>query len=317
MKNVVKKFIGVDIGGMTIKGIIINNSGEIIVEDCVPTDADKSAEAMLGNIVNLINRMISAAGVLKREVSGVGIGCPGLIDSKNGMVVFAGNLNLEYYPLAKGVSDKVGLPVKLTNDANAAALGEAKFGAGKKYTDSVLVTLGTGVGGGIVIDGKLFEGGKSAGAEIGHTVIVEDGLQCTCGRRGCFEVYCSARALREQTRAAMEADKSSAMWQAYTPETVSGRTPFEYAESDETAKKVVDTYVKHLACGITDIINIFRPQVVMLGGGVSEQGERLTVPVQKLVNGEMFAGTTFAPVKIVKAALGSKAGAFGAAALFM
>ena len=121
----------------------------------------------------------------------------------------------------------------------------------------------------------------------------------------------------EQTRAAMEADKSSAMWQAYTPETVSGRTPFEYAESDETAKKVVDTYVKHLACGITDIINIFRPQVVMLGGGVSEQGERLTVPVQKLVNGEMFAGTTFAPVKIVKAALGSKAGAFGAAALFM
>ncbi len=317
LKNVVKKFIGVDIGGMTIKGIIINNSGEIIVEDCVPTDADKSAEAMLGNIVNLINRMISAAGVLKREVSGVGIGCPGLIDSKNGMVVFAGNLNLEYYPLAKGVSDKVGLPVKLTNDANAAALGEAKFGAGKKYTDSVLVTLGTGVGGGIVIDGKLFEGGKSAGAEIGHTVIVEDGLQCTCGRRGCFERYASARALMEQTRAAMEANKSSAMWQAYTPETVSGRTPFEYAESDETAKKVVDTYVKHLACGITDIINIFRPQVVMLGGGVSEQGERLTVPVQKLVNGEMFAGTTFAPVKIVKAALGSKAGAFGAAALFM
>ena len=181
----------------------------------------------------------------------------------------------------------------------------------------MLVTLGTGVGGGIVIYGKLFEGGKSAGAEIGHMVIVEDGLPCTCGRKGCFERYASARALMEQTRAAMNADKSSAMWKTYTPETVSGKTPFEYADVDASAKKVVDTYAKHLACGITNIINVFRPQVVMLGGGVSEQGERLTVPVQKLVSEEMFAGTTFAPVKIVKADLGSKAGAFGAAALFM
>ena len=205
----------------------------------------------------------------------------------------------------------------MTNDANAAALGEAKFGAGKEYSDSILVTLGTGVGGGIIIDGKLFEGGKSAGTEIGHTVIETNGYPCTCGRWGCFECYASATALMRKTKDAMEEDTGSEMWKTYTPQTVSGKTPFEYAETDIAAKQVVDWYVKHLACGITNLANVFRPQVVMLGGGVSEQGERLTVPVQRLVDKELFAGTDFAPVKVVKASLGSRAGAYGAAALWM
>ena len=317
LKNFVKKFIGVDIGGMTIKGVIINHLGEVLSRNDIVTGAENGGDAMCSNIVTLINGMLSETGVLKSEIAGVGIGCPGLIDSKNGTVVFAGNLGLDYYPLAQKVSDKVGLPVKLTNDANAAALGEAKFGAGKKYTDSILVTLGTGVGGGIVIDGNLFEGGNSAGTEIGHTVIVADGVQCTCGRKGCFECYSSASALMRKTREEMKNNASSAMWNTYTPETVSGKTPFEYAETDETARGIVDWYVKYLACGITNLVNVFRPQVVMLGGGVSEQGEKLTEPVQKLVAREILAGMSFAPVKVVKATLGSKAGAFGAAALFM
>lgn len=316
-RNNVKKFIGIDIGGTAIKGIIINNLGNILAEGSVPTDADKGADVMMSNIVDLVNEMLASIDIVKREISGIGIGCPGLIDSKNGMVVFAGNLNLKYYPLASEVSDRIGLPVKITNDANAAALGEAKFGAGKKFDNSVLVTLGTGVGGGIVIDGKLFEGGSSAGTEIGHTVIVENGIKCTCGRCGCFERYASARALTEQTREAMLAHKESKMWNTYTDETANGKTPFDYYDSDETAKSVVDGYIKHLACGVTNIVNIFRPQVVMLGGGVSEQGDRLTVPVQKLVDKEIFAGTLYAPVKVVKATLGSKAGGFGAAALLM
>ena len=121
----------------------------------------------------------------------------------------------------------------------------------------------------------------------------------------------------EQTKAAMDADRNSKMWNSYTLETVSGKTPFEYAETDATAKTVVDNYISHLACGIVNIANVFRPEVVMLGGGVSEQGERLTDPLQKLINQEIFAGTGYAPVKVVKASLGSKAGAFGAAALIM
>lgn len=315
--NLLKKFIGIDIGGMTIKGMVICSDGKVLSEESIETGSEYGGDTVCRNIVTLINKMIRNTGGLKSDFKGVGIGCPGLIDSKRGTVVFAGNLNLRYYPLASSVSDSVGLPVKITNDANAAALGEAKFGAGKKYGDSLLVTLGTGVGGGIVIDGKLFEGGKSAGAEIGHTVIVENGLPCTCGRLGCFERYASARALMEQTKEAMKKDRNSKMWNSYSLETVSGKTPFEYADTDTAAKAVVDNYIKYLACGIVNIANVFRPEAVMLGGGVSEQGERLTLPLQKLIDKQIFAGTDYAPVKVVKASLGSKAGAYGAAALWL
>ena len=317
LRNIVKKFIGIDIGGTGIKGVIINGLGNVLAEGSVPTDADKGEEAMMSNIVDLINSMLSSVDIVKREISGIGIGCPGLIDSKNGMVVFAGNLNLKYYPLATEVSERVGLPVKITNDANAAALGEAKFGAGKKFEDSVLVTLGTGVGGGIVIGGKLFEGGNSAGTEIGHMVIAEDGKPCTCGRRGCFESYASATALMEQTREAMRNNPQSAMWKTYNLQTASGKTAFDYSDCDKAAKSVADNYIKYLACGIINLANIFRPQVIMLGGGVSEQGENLTAPIQKILNAQIMGGNNYAPVKVVKATLGNRAGAFGAAALFM
>lgn len=318
MKEAAKEYyIGIDIGGMTVKGIIMERDGSPLAQGSIATGSKDGGNAMCINIAALISKMADESKINLSEAVGVGVGCPGLIDSKNGTIVFAGNLGLENFPLGKAISNKVGLPVKVTNDANAAALGEAKFGAGKEYSDSILVTLGTGVGGGIIIDGKLFEGGKSAGTEIGHTVIEANGYPCTCGRWGCFECYASATALMRKTKDAMEEDTGSEMWKTYTPQTVSGKTPFEYAETDIAAKQVVDWYVKHLACGITNLANVFRPQVVMLGGGVSEQGERLTVPVQRLVDKELFAGTDFAPVKVVKASLGSRAGAYGAAALWM
>ena len=318
MKEAAKKYyIGIDIGGMTVKGIIMERDGSPLAQGSIATGSKDGGNAMCINIAALISKMADESKINLSEAVGVGVGCPGLIDSKNGTIVFAGNLGLENFPLGKAISNKVGLPVKVTNDANAAALGEAKFGAGKEYSDSILVTLGTGVGGGIIIDGKLFEGGKSAGTEIGHTVIETNGYPCTCGRWGCFECYASATALMRKTKDAMEEDTGSEMWKTYTPQTVSGKTPFEYAETDIAAKQVVDWYVKHLACGITNLANVFRPQVVMLGGGVSEQGERLTVPVQRLVDKELFAVTDFAPVKVVKASLGSRAGAYGAAALWM
>lgn len=318
MKEAAKKYyIGIDIGGMTVKGIIMERDGSPLAQGSIATGSKDGGNAMCINIAALISKMADESKINLSEAVGVGVGCPGLIDSKNGTIVFAGNLGLENFPLGKAISNKVGLPVKVTNDANAAALGEAKFGAGKEYSDSILVTLGTGVGGGIIIDGKLFEGGKSAGTEIGHTVIETNGYPCTCGRWGCFECYASATALMRKTKDAMEEDTGSEMWKTYTPQTVSGKTPFEYAETDIAAKQVVDWYVKHLACGITNLANVFRPQVVMLGGGVSEQGERLTVPVQRLVDKELFAGTDFAPVKVVKASLGSRAGVYGAAALWM
>lgn len=304
-------FIGIDIGGMSIKGALVNRKGEILREGVIETGARDGGKSLLNNVLSLATELSDS------RVVGVGIGSPGIIDSQNGVIVFAGNLALKNYPLAKNVENTLKLPVKLTNDANAAALGEAKFGAAQNFKDSILVTLGTGVGGGIVIDGKLFEGGKSAGAEIGHMVIEKGGYPCTCGRRGCFECYASATALMRRTREAMESDKKSAMWKSYTPETVSGKTAFEYAESDKSAREVVDWYIDHLACGIANLVNAFRPQTVMLGGGVSGQGRALCDPLQKKVDGEIFAGNDYAPVKIACAALGSKAGALGAAALFM
>lgn len=312
-----KNYVGIDIGGMTIKGMIISEEGEILASGNIKTGSENGGLAMCENIIELTQRLYKESGADKKDTVGVGVGCPGVIDSENGEVVFAGNLNLKNFPLTLILGKQLGLPIKITNDANAAALGEAKFGAGKDYKDSVMVTLGTGVGGGIVIGGKLFEGNKSAGAEIGHMVIERFGERCSCGRRGCFEAYASASALMKHTRLAMENNPGSDMWKTYTLETVTGKTPFDYCEQDIAAREVVDWYLRYLACGLTNIANIFRPEIIMIGGGVSEQGEKLTKPLQQLVNQEILGGSDYAPVKIVKATLGSKAGALGAAALVM
>lgn len=304
-------YIGVDVGGTSIKGIVIDESGRILAEN---KRAFTSGEKLAEDIALVVSALTSAAG---GGAEGVGIGCPGMIDGANGTVIFAGNLGLKNSPVAKDVESLTGLKVKITNDANAAALGEANFGAGKNYKNSILVTLGTGVGGGIVIDGKLMEGGKSAGAEIGHMVIKRNGNKCTCGRYGCFETYSSATALIKRTKWAMEEDAGSLMWKSYTSDTATGKTAFDYMDSDPSAKEVVDWYISHLACGLTNLANIFRPEVIMLGGGVSNQRERLTEPLQKLVDAEIFGGTQYAPVKIEIAELGDRAGAIGAAALIM
>ena len=174
-------YIGIDVGGTTVKGAVIDKSGTVYAEDSSPTQkGDRLADV----ISTLTERLISTVGKPKSHFKGVGIGSAGMIDAENGSIVFAGNLDVRNVPVAKLVESKVKIPVKITNDANAAALGEAKFGAGKSYSDSILVTLGTGVGGGIIIGGKLFEGNKSAGAEIGHMVIERGGDACSCGRRG-------------------------------------------------------------------------------------------------------------------------------------
>lgn len=311
-----KNYIGIDIGGMSVKGMAVTDGGKTLAEHVVTTEGE-GGDALADAVIGLTDRLIALSGLELSDFVGVGIGCPGVIDSENGVVVFAGNLALKNYPLVKAVERGVRLPVKITNDANAAALGEVKFGAGKSYGDAVLITLGTGVGGGVIINGKLFEGFKSAGAELGHMVIAEGGRQCTCGRRGCFEAYASATALMRSAAEAMKSDRSSAMWGKYTPETVTGRTAFEYADRDASAKRVVGEYVRYLACGIANIVNIFRPRAVILGGGVCAQGERLLKPVREIVEKEVFGGTEYADLEIAAATLGNKAGAFGAASLFM
>ena len=181
----------------------------------------------------------------------------------------------------------------------------------------MLLTLGTGVGGGIVIDGKLFEGNRSAGAELGHSVIVAGGEQCTCGRKGCLEAYASATALIRDTKRAMQADKSSKMWEIGDIEKVTGKTAFDYKDCDAPAKAVVDNYIEKLGVGITNVANVFRPQAIMLGGGVCAQGDNLIKPLQAYLDKEIFAGTQGPAVKILVATLGNSAGLLGAAALLL
>ena len=313
-----KYYIGIDLGGTFIKGGIVNEKGEILISDKTPTEVEKGDKGVAANIAKLALDLLGRQGLEISQVEGLGIGSPGMIDSAEGNVVYANNLGWENFRICDELSRLLGgIKVKIGNDANVAALGEVKFGAARNYNSAVMITLGTGVGGGIVIDGKLVEGNMGAGAELGHIVIVKGGEQCSCGRRGCFEAYSSATALIRDTKRAMEAHPDSKMWECGSLDMVCGKTVFDYAPVDVYAKEVVDSYIEHLACGLVNYANIFRPEVILLGGGVCAQGDNLIVPLQKLMNKEIYAGEKGPQVPILIAELENSAGLFGAAALLM
>ncbi len=315
--NMKKYYVGIDLGGTFIKGGIVDQDGVILLQGQTPTESEKGAEGVANNIASLALDLLGKAGVDKRDAVGIGMGVPGMIDSKNGVVIYSNNLNWKDFEIGARVAELTGLQTKIANDANVAALGEAKFGAAKGRENVVMLTLGTGVGGGIVADGRLVEGNKSAGAELGHAVITIGGEQCTCGRKGCLEAYASATALIRDTKRAMEAHRDSKMWEIGGLEKVTGKTAFDYRDSDPYANTVVENYIRNLASGITNFANIFRPEVVLLGGGVCAQGENLVKPLQKLLNEELFAGGLGPQVEIKIAELGNSAGLLGAAALLM
>lgn len=318
MTTIRKYYVGIDLGGTFIKGGIVDDLGRIILCDQIPTECEGGSMVVAENIAKLANMLLDRANLKISDVEGVGIGCPGMIDSKTGNVIYANNLNWVNFNIANRVSELLsGAKVKVANDANVAALGEVKFGAAKDYDSAVMITLGTGVGGGVVDNGVLIEGNKGAGAELGHTVIRFGGEQCTCGRRGCFETYCSATALIRETKRAMQAHPDSKMWEIGDLSKVGGKLSFDYADTDPYAKEVVDTYIENLACGLVNMANIFRPQVILLGGGVCAQGERLIKPLQELMNRDIYAGSRGPAVEILVAKLGNNAGLLGAAALLM
>ena len=277
--------------------------------------ADVPAEKTAFALAELAVQTAEKAGKSMGDVQAIGIGAPGVIDSADGVIVSWTNFGWKHVPLGALVEKYTGKKTFVLNDANAAALGEAKFGAGKEYSDSVLVTLGTGVGSGIMIGGKLFEGFRSAGAELGHTVIRVGGEQCSCGRRGCFERYASASALIRLTQEGMRLDRGSAMWRfAHTPEEVDGRTVFlAMKEGDPAAQRVFDDYIEGLGEGILNIVNTFRPQAIILGGGISAEGETLLEPLRRYVFPRLYVSVDYAPLSIVCASLGNDAGLYGAA----
>ncbi|MCM1368464.1 MAG: ROK family glucokinase [Roseburia sp.] len=308
--------IGVDIGGMSIKAGVVDRHGKILKKDKVVTDVAAGEHKIISDIGALVR---SLADVNDREFLGIGIGCPGAINSATGVVDKAYNLNWTNVALAEELARIVNKPIKVSNDANVAALGETMFGAGRMYTDTVFLTLGTGVGGGLVLNGKLYEGNESKGAELGHMVLVVDGEPCTCGRRGCMEAYCSASALIRDTKKAMQADKTSAMWKfSPTLDEVNGKTAFECSkQGDAAACAVVDNYVKYLGEGMLNFANIFRPQAIILGGGVCAQGDYLIYKLKDYCKDRNYGFYGMPRFDILVAQLGNDAGIIGAAALLL
>ena len=308
-------YIGFDIGGTNLAIALVNDDYEIIARDKMRTGASRGTESVVGDILTLCDRICEAAGVSRKDIRRVGLGCPGAIEPGTGKVVFSGNLPLGGVPLRDIVAEHWSVPVTVENDANCAALGEALAGAARGVGTSALITLGTGVGSGIVIDRKIYRGFNGAGGEIGHSVIVEGGRPCTCGRLGCWEAYSSATGLVRMTREAMLRDKGSLMWELSEGnlEKAGGRTSFKAARAgDRRGIEVVGEYVKYLACGITNVINIFQPEVICIGGGVCNEGAYLLDPVMEIVNRDRYA-KDMVRTEVKIAELGNDAGIIGAA----
>ena len=310
--------IGVDLGGTNIAVGLVNENYEIKVKKSLPTGAERAPEAIVDDIAKLCFDVCADAGIEISEVAGIGIASPGIADSATGIVKYTNNLPFKNFHIADLLRDRTGVErIRIANDANVAALGEAVAGAAKGSRNSVMITLGTGVGGGIIIDGKVYSGFNAAGGELGHIVIEKDGVQCTCGRRGCWETYSSATALvrmtKEKIEECRESGRDSLMLSA---ERISGRTACDaMRQGDEAAREVYDKYVSYLATGLTNIVNIFQPEVISLGGGVSNEGQSLIDSLIPLVRKEQY-GSGFVPSTEIRIAeLKNDAGIIGAAAL--
>lgn len=312
-------YIGIDLGGMSIKAGLCNEAGEILLEQTCPTIRTEGGDRIIKDMAELIKSVLNQAALTPKDIEYIGVASPGSNDSENGVIIYASTMPFLHYPIAERLREWTGIQrILIDNDANAAAKGEAVFGAAKGYKDSLFITLGTGVGGGIIVDGKILSGFNYAGAELGHTVIIHGGKPCTCGRRGCLECYASATALIEQTKEKMENCPESKMWELCGGklENVSGKTAFDGMRAgDKAAKEVVDTYIGYLAAGVTNFINIFQPEVLSIGGGISKEGDNLLKPLCEIIEKEQYSrnGDKLTKVKIAK--LGNHAGIIGAAAL--
>ena len=311
--------LGIDLGGTNIAVGLVNDKYELVLKKSVPTGASRPADEIMTDMAKACLAVCEEAGITISDIDSIGIATPGKVNDRTGVVEYANNLPFKMTPIADMLKEKLGYEksVKIANDANAAAWGEAVAGAAKGTENSVMITLGTGVGGGIVLGGQLYTGFNCAAGELGHIVIEVDGVPCSCGRRGCWEAYSSATALIRMTKEKIEecAKTGRATAMSDKPK-VSGRTACDAMRAgDEAAKEVYDKYIKYLACGLTNIINIFQPEVISLGGGISGEGQSLIDALLPIVRGEQYGGESDNFTKILIAKLGNDAGIIGAALL--
>ncbi len=309
--------MGVDLGGTNIAAGIVSDRGEIVLKSTVKTPEVASPEKIALVIAELCFEIIRGAGLCAEDISAVGVCVPGSVLPEEGIVEVCVNLGFRNVPFGHLLEARLGKAVKLVNDANAAALAEYAAGAGRGCQSLVMLTLGTGIGGGIVINNRIYSGVNHAAGEMGHIVIHQGGEECKCGRRGCFEAYASATALKRLTRDKMKENPDSVMWSlAGSLDSVGGGTAFEAAaRNDKAAMQVISQYTAYLASGITSIVNIFQPEVLCIGGGLSGEGETLLSPVREILDREDFARNSKKRTRLVTAMLGNDAGIIGAAML--
>ena len=308
--------LGIDLGGTNIAVGVVDENYNIVGRGKIKTNAPRPAEEICDDMAKAAKMAIEDAGLTMDDIDSIGIGAPGSINPFTGVIAVSNNLRFENVAMGPMLKERLGRDVYLENDANAAAYGEFLAGAGRDTKDMVAVTLGTGVGGGIIIDGKLFVGSNLAGGELGHTVIVHGGEQCTCGRKGCWEAYASATGLINLTKKYMKANSDSKMWELCGGDinNASGRTAYDGMRAgDKAASEVVDLYEDYVACGITNVINIFQPEVVCIGGGISKEGDTLLNPIIKKVGADRFTKNVAKQTEVKIAELGNDAGIIGAA----
>lgn len=312
-----KYYVGIDLGGTNIVAGIVDENYNIIAKASTKTNCPRPEKEIADDMAKMALKAVANANLTVDQIEWIGIGTPGIANSSTGIIERASNLGFKNTPMVKYIQETINKPVFIENDANAAAYGEYVAGAARGAKNAVCITLGTGVGAGIVIDGKIYAGSNFAGAEVGHTVIEVDGAQCSCGRRGCFEAYSSATGLIRMTNEAIAEHPDCIMAKmAEEKGKVTARTSFDSMRAgDKYAKAVVNKYIKYLAAGITNTINIFQPDVLCIGGGVCNEGDPLLLPVKALVNEEDFARNSEKKTEIVIAELGNDAGIIGAAFL--
>lgn len=302
-------YIGIDLGGTNIAAGIVSEDKKIVCSDSRPTLSERPYTEIVADMAGLCNDLIKKAGVDISDIKGIGIGSPGAIDNKNGVVIYANNLDWNNVPLAEELRKYIDVPVNVENDANAAAYGEY-MECGGDMESFVAITLGTGVGGGVIIDGKIYRGFNGVAGELGHTMLVHGGEHCTCGNDGCWEAYASVTALIRQTKAAIAEHPDSMMAGDIK---VSGRTSFNAAKAgDEAGREVVDKYIEYVASGINNIVNIFQPNMLVIGGGISNEGDFLLNPIKEYVKKHCYCKAV-EQTEIKIASLKNDAGIIGAA----
>lgn len=313
-------YLGIDLGGTNIAAGVVNEQYQIIGRSKTKTRVPCSEEEMCSQLAFAALSALEDANITIDEIEWIGIGSPGSIDRTNGMITFSSNLHFHQFPLERLLSEKLGKRVIIENDAKAAAYGEFLAGALKNANNALAITLGTGVGCGIIINKQIYRGSNASSGEMGHMVIEHNGRPCKCGRNGCWEQYASANGLKQTTREMIENQPEHAAHLleliGHDLDNISGRTPFQaMRDGDMLGTKICNAYIEMLGCGLINAVNIFQPDIVCLGGGVCNEGEALLKPLRKLIEKERYPVEQSHPFTLCKAQLGNDAGIIGAALL--